>query len=160
MLLVVTAVGFVIGVSVESGEQDTESTEASEGHEERAEGTEGGSHDDAAATTAHDDGTDAAGHDESNEERTIVGLDPEAPALVVLAVVVSLALAGGLWRTPVRPVAIAAVAFGAVFAAFDVAEVTHQLDEGRTGLALLAAAVALGHVTASSTAGRTALRPD
>src|SRR5436190_1383435 len=38
-------------------------------------------------------------HNESSEQRTVLGLDPEVPALVAGGVVASALLAAGLWRT-------------------------------------------------------------
>lgn len=48
-----------------------------------------------------------------------------------------------------RPLAAAAAVAALAFAVFDVAEVAHQLDVSRSGLALLAAAIAFGHVAAA-----------
>lgn len=71
-----------------------------------------------------------------------------------------LALAAGLWFAARRGVAAAAAAFAFVFAVLDVAEVSHQLDEDRDGLAALAVAIAIGHALATLAAGRASLRPD
>ena len=40
-----------------------------------------------------------------------------------------------------------------MFAVFDIAEIRHQLDESRTGLAVLAAVIAAAHLAAAATAG-------
>jgi len=157
VLLVASATGFVIGVSLESGDEHTESSGSTERRDEGANASEGDAHDEEGEPGEHDEAAEESHDDDSGEERTVLGLDPEAPALVAVAALASLALAVGLWRTPRRPVALAAVVFAVVFTVFDVAEVTHQLDEDRTGLALLAAAIALGHAGAALAAGRAAL---
>lgn len=156
VLLVVTAGLFVIGVNQESGDQHTESTNTvgSQGQED-AHGSEGGER----AEQRSAEGQDEAGHGTS-EERKIFGLDPESPGLVTVVVVLSLALAAGLWFTGNRGVAAGAAVFAALAAVFDVAEVRHQLDDERNGLAALAATIAIGHAIAALTAGRAALRPD
>jgi len=52
-----------------------------------------------------------------------------------------------------RSLALLAVAFGVVFAVFDIAEISHQLEESRTGLAALAGMIAVVHLAAAATAG-------
>ena len=84
----------------------------------------------------------------------MLGIDVESPATVALAVLASIALAAGLWLTKQRAVAVAAVVVGALFALFDIAEVAHQLDESRTGLAVLAGVIAVGHAAAAALSGR------
>lgn len=153
MLFVVTAVLFVIGTQSESDEHN-ESTEA------QATDTDTDAGEDAEAEegeegAGHDESTEAAGDDEAGEKRTILGVDPESTGAIALGVSLSVLIAAALWFRPMRPVAIAAAAFGAGFAVLDVLEVTHQLDEDRTNLALLAA-VALGHAAAALAAGRLA----
>ncbi len=142
VLLVVTAGLFAIGVRQERGDQHSESTEVN-----HTEGPEGG----------HEG---ERGESSAGEEWLVLGLDPESPGTVTVAVVVSLALAGGLWFTGKRGLALTATAFAVLFAVLDVAEVGHQLDEARDGLAVLAAAIATGHGVAALAAGRAALRPD
>jgi hypothetical protein len=141
-LLVVTAGLFAIGVRLERGDRHSESTEAT-----HTEGSEGG----------HEG---EGGERSAGQEWHILGLDPESPGPVTVAVAVSLALAGGLWFTGKRGLALTATAFAVLFAVLDVAEVGHQLDEARDGLAALAAAIAIGHGVAALAAGRAALRPD
>jgi Flp pilus assembly protein TadB len=151
VLLVVCAALFIVGVNAES-EADAESTEAADDHDEAAE-------------TGHDESNEAAGsevgHDESAEEERILGVDVESPGAVVLAVAVSLALAFGLWIRNQRWLAVAAVVLAVVFAVFDVAEAAHQLDESQTGLVVLAAVIAAGHLAAPQLpACRRATPPD
>jgi hypothetical protein len=69
-----------------------------------------------------------------------------------VAVVASIALAGVLlWRPDRRVLLAVAVAAGA-FALLDALEVRRQLDEGSSGLALLAALIALLHAAAAALA--------
>jgi hypothetical protein len=75
--------------------------------------------------------------------------DVESPLLVMAAVVVSLVLAGLVWRRPDRPLLIVIAVVAAAFAVLDAAEVAHQLDEDNTGLALLAGLVAALHAGAA-----------
>jgi hypothetical protein len=44
-------------------------------------------------------------------------------------------------------------AFAALFTVFDIAELLHQIDENRTGIAVLAAVLAVIHAAASLVAG-------
>lgn len=82
---------------------------------------------------------------ESSAE-TVLGLDLESNALVIVAVAASLALATVTWIRNRRGLLFATVAFAVVFAAFDAAEVAHQLKESRSGLATLAATIAVVHL--------------
>jgi hypothetical protein len=141
ILLVIAAGLFVVGVSAERDEDthhDEPGAEAVE-HNEASEMAEG-------AGAESDKGASAAAEAERNEggER-VLGVDLESPVLVAGAVVVSLLLAGFVWRRPDRRLLIAIAAFTAGFAVLDIAEFTHQLDEDRTGLAVLAAILALLH---------------
>jgi hypothetical protein len=146
-LLVVCAALFIVGVTTE-GDTHAETTEPAADHDEAAKGAEG--------ETGHDDAGEAsgaeAGHNESADER-ILGVDVESPGSVVLAVAVSVALAVGLWIRRQRWLAVSAAAAAIVFALFDVAEIAHQLDETRYGLAVLAGVIAAGHLAAAATAG-------
>lgn len=145
LLFAVTAALFAIAVSLEPDDHDettethSEATGTEDAHDEAAEGEEG--HEATEAEAAHD------------EDETVLGIDVESPATVAFAVIGSLLLAAALWFRPLRPVAVLAVASGLAFAALDLAEVAHQLDESSTGLAALAAAIAIGHAAAAITSG-------
>lgn len=163
ILLVVTAALFVIGVSAEDDTHneatetvaDQPAGEAEEGQVEAEESEEGP--DEGGEAEGERSATEGEeGHDEGAEDETVLGVDAESPATVTLAVLASLALAAGLWFTNRRSVAIATVAVALLFAVFDIAEVSHQLDESRTGLAVLAAVIAIGHVGAAALTGRSA----
>lgn len=141
VLFVVTAALFVIGVSTEPGHNETtESTHVTDTHGEATEG-------EAAHSEAGEPGNPS--HSELGGKESVLGIDTESSAAVAFAVIVSLVLAAGMWFRPVRAVALAAVVFAALFTVFDIAEVLHQLDENRTGYAVLAAVIAAGHVLAA-----------
>lgn len=93
-----------------------------------------------------------ATHATEQNSEDLLGINPEATALVVTAVVVSLLLAA-LILTVGSPLAAAGVTLAMLaFTALDIREVTHQLHESRSGLAALAAAVALLHLLAGGAA--------
>src|SRR3954469_18931732 len=87
----------------------------------------------------------------------LLGGDPESTGVLAIAVVVSLALAALVWRGA-APWLLALVALVmAVFAALDIREVVHQIDESRTGLPLLGGLVAGPPLAAAALAARAAL---
>lgn len=90
------------------------------------------------------------------------GVDIESPPFVVLAALVSLALAAAAWSRPNRPLLLMLVAATMLtFTALDVREVFHQHNEGNTTLAVLATSIAALHLAAAVVAGlmvRTARR--
>jgi hypothetical protein len=95
----------------------------------------------------------------AREERSerLLGVDPESSGLLAVAVVVSLALAALVWRgEPPWLLGLVALVMAA-FAALDVREVVHQIDESRTGLTLVALLVAALHLAAAGLAARAAM---
>jgi hypothetical protein len=95
---------------------------------------------------------DEAGADEGASE-SFFGLDYEATPFVALAAAFSLALAAAVWLRPRWALMLGAVAVAmVVFAALDVREVVHQLDESKGGLAVLAGVVAVCHLAAAAVA--------
>jgi hypothetical protein len=161
-LFVIAAALFIVAVAAES-----------DSHNETGEAV----HDEAPASAADDEAIEPVGHDETAEAREaaegdgpeapvaaethseqqeseqVLGVDVESPAAVVAAVIVSLLLAVGLWLRNRRWLALLSVGFAVVFAVFDIAEILHQLDESRTGLAILATVIAGTHVAGATTAG-------
>jgi hypothetical protein len=153
--LIVAATGlFVIGVAVERSQperdaaQHVESSAAeSETHGESttSEGSE------AHATTRE------SGSDQQREAR-LLGVNPESTPLVILAMIGSLILAAAVLRWPQATLLLAFTALAMIaFAALDVREVAHQLDEDRTGVAVLAGSVAALHLAASAVAAGEAM---
>jgi hypothetical protein len=130
------------GVSAESGGQ-AHSERGGETSSEPGRGTrpEGG----AAGETSSES------HSESSEE--ILGIDPESTGLVVAAIIAAAVLALAVWFTRLGVVLLAVIAFGLVFAAFDVREVVHQVDEARAGLVIIAGVLGAVHLGVSLLAG-------
>jgi Na+/melibiose symporter-like transporter len=64
-----------------------------------------------------------------------------------------LLLAAAVWVQGGRVVLVAVLAFGLVFAGFDVREVLHQIDESRAGLIVIAAVLVALHLMVALLAG-------
>jgi hypothetical protein len=147
---------FVIGVSVERAQPDQHAGERAEQPRETGE-----SHAETSgeAEETHDaTGAGESGHD-THEEPRILGINPESTPLVVLATLGSLLLVAAVLRWPHSAALLALVALAMLsFAALDVREVTHQLDEDRAGVAILAAGVAILHLAAAALAAAQARR--
>jgi hypothetical protein len=75
---------------------------------------------------------------EKRREAKLLGVNPEALSLVIIAVIVSVLLAAAIWFRRITLVLVAIAVFGLVFAALDVREVLHQVDESRTNLIVIA----------------------
>ena len=159
ILLVVTAALFVVGVAVEGNTHAEPSTEQSGTAAEQPAGESGGAHQEEGGespTVEGGTGGGDAGHHASAGGETVLGIDAESPATVSLVVLLSVALAAGLWFTTRRWIAVAAALAAGLFAVVDIAEFFRQLDESRTGLAILAMTIAVGHTVAAACAGRSA----
>jgi Flp pilus assembly protein TadB len=147
-LLIVAAGMFVIGVTSENdnSHSDELTSEAAE-HNQATESHQ------AIENEAGERSTSEAEHAEEDEER-VLGIDVESPLLVTAAVIVSLLLAGLVWRRPHRQLLIVIAIVAAGFAVLDAAEIAHQLDEDRSGLALLAGVIMALHTAAAALAIR------
>jgi predicted histidine transporter YuiF (NhaC family) len=89
------------------------------------------------------------GHHGGEEAESILGIKPESTPLVVLAVVISLLVALAVWRrSSSSSVVWTAVVFCAAFTVMDVLEVARKLHTDESGIAALAAVVAVLHVAA------------
>lgn len=153
-LLVFSTAAFVVGVSIERSSTDThpESGPASRGVETR-EGS--AKHVDEAGA---DEGHAEAAQPESaeDESESFFGLDYEATPFVALAAACSLVLAAAVWLRPGWAPLLGVVAVAMlVFAALDVREVVHQVDESKGGLAVLAVVVAVCHLATAALAALT-----
>ncbi len=102
----------------------------------------------------------AAGHAETGSGEAILGIDPEAPALVGLAIVLSLLAAFLIWRDGRRLVIAGAIVVAFGFAALDVLEVSHQAREGAALLAVIAGLVTCGHLLAAAAGVAVLRRPE
>ena len=145
-LIVAVTAAFVVGVAIERGRESghpersaSEATsEPGEAHSETGE---------AASVAEHRSA-------EPREELRPLGVDVEAWPFVAVAAVASLALAAAAFSRPRAVVLLALVGAAMLaFAALDVREVVHQLDDDAGGLALLAGTVAALHLAAAAVAG-------
>lgn len=146
VLLVASAAAFAVGATIERHTASTESPPA----QHRAEtGTHG---ENPSRENPAGSGESSATHAAEQGSEDLLGINPEATGLVVIAVVVSLLLAG-LVLTVRSPLLAAGVALAMLaFTALDIRELTHQLHESRPGLAALAATVAVLHLLAAAAA--------
>jgi hypothetical protein len=145
-LLLASTAAFLVGVLAERTSDDEHKGSVAVVHREEAEG-------------AHSEGAEAgegkpAGGDEHRAEARLLGIDPESTPLLVIAVGVGLALAAltaswvGASRAFLVLVAVAALAW----AVLDIREIAHQIDESRSGIAAIAAAVAALHLATAAIA--------
>jgi hypothetical protein len=145
-LLVISALLFAAAVLAEGG---THRETAEAAHSEATEHAE--PPDEATEAQEHEETGEEAGHDESAEldahvEESLFGIDLENPVIVWSFVLVSLALAVVIFAN-VRPALFLAVGLGGVAALLDAREVTLQLAENNAGVAALAGATAIAHIT-------------
>jgi hypothetical protein len=156
VLIVAATVTFAVGAILESNQSHehagaVETTaEPRAGVEAEAE-DEAGEHSEAAEAGGGRRAAESGrGGEADGESEEILGIDPESTPLVVLAVIASLGLAAAVLRWPGAARLLWLVALAMVaFAALDVREVFHQLDENREGIALLTALVAMLHLSAA-----------
>jgi hypothetical protein len=161
-LLVASTALFAVGVIAERSSTDTH-TEPAGTHAAEPGGESGesaGAHSEAgesSATTSSEASHVESGTEHAESER-LLGVDVESTPLVVLAVLAGLALAAlaasriGL----ARGFLLAVVLIGLAWAALDIREVVHQLDESRAGVAMVAMAVAALHLAVAAISGRLA----
>lgn len=143
VLVILATAGFVAGTSIERGDRHATHVEGVAGEASHSETGETGN-----------ETTESTHHKSSNEEFRPFGVDIEAVPFIVLAALASLGLAFAAWSRPRSAGVLAAVAVAMLlFAVLDVREVVHQSDESRTGLEVLAAAIAVLHAAAAVTAG-------
>jgi hypothetical protein len=135
-LLVAASVLLVIAVVVERNDGDVHRARPSTALEPAESGDE---HSESGATAERD--------------ARVLGIDLESSGTVAVAVVAALALAtAALWR-PSRALFVVIIGFGGAFVVLDLAELAHQLDAGRWGLAVAAALIAAMHALSASIAG-------
>jgi hypothetical protein len=161
-LLVASTALFAVGVIAERSSRDTHTEPAAARPAETGNesGESEGAHNESGeseATTSGEAG-DADSGAEKDESERLFGVDVESTPLVVVAVLAGLALAAlaagqiGLLRGFLLAVVVIALAW----AALDIREVVHQLDESRTGVAVIAMAVAVLHLVVAAISGRLA----
>ncbi|WP_041545948.1 hypothetical protein [Nocardioides sp. XL1] len=142
VLMVLSTAAFVIGVTVEQNQGQTETAVEETHSDERSEAHEEGENHEGEPVESH-----------SEESETIGGIDLESTPLIVLGAALSLALAGLVLRWPRREVFGAAALFCLGFALLDGREVAHQLDEQAATVAVLAALALALHLGAAAVAG-------
>jgi hypothetical protein len=133
-LIVLATIGFVVGTTIERNTKERPAAErpAEGGWETEAERA-------------------AESGGETHGEFQPFGVDIEAVPFIVLAALASLAMAAAVWARPRMLLVLAIVGVAMLlFAALDVREILHQTDESRTGLAVLAGAVAVLHGSAAA----------
>ena len=146
LLIVVATAAFAIGVALEDSDAHDESPTAVAQEVAHLESEEG-----EAEGTEHAEAQEA--QDESSEDEAVLGIDLGSTPLVVLAVLGSLALAAGVWLRPdLRALLLVVAGAMLAFAALDVREVFHQIDESNEGIAALAGVVALLHASVAALA--------
>lgn len=132
-LLIAAAALFAIGVATEG-----------DVHDETVASVEASEHDEATEVAAHNERAEAS---ETGEQ--IFGLNLESTPLVVLAVIISLALAAATWRTDHKLILLVTGLFAAGFAVLDVAEFSHQIKQSAATIAVIAAIIAVLHAAAA-----------
>ncbi len=104
----------------------------------------------AAERDTHSEHNETAEHSESTEtSEEVLGINLESTPLVLIGVGISVALAAAAWLTNRKVILLVATLFAVAFAALDIAEFAHQIDQSASGLAALAAIVALLHLAAA-----------
>ena len=131
---------FAIGAVLERSEADTHSTGVEEGHtDESGEEAELGG------------GPEPSGDGPTgSDEGAFFAVDLESVPTIILAIVVSVVMAGAVWFELGSAWLLIAVALSMlVFAIFDVREILHQIDESNELIAVAAFVVASLHVGAA-----------
>jgi hypothetical protein len=161
-LLVASTALFAVGAIAERSSRDTH-TEPAAAHAAETGSESEGAHNESGESKGTASGE--AGHAESGTEHAaserLLGVDVESTPIVVLAVLAGLALAA-LAASRIglrRGFLLTLVVIGLAWAALDIREVVHQLDESRTGVAVVAMAVAALHLTVAAISGRLATQP-
>jgi hypothetical protein len=149
-LLITSAAAFATGTTVERHTASSESPAAQQGQQHHSE--VGGPRGDSAGGEGAASGEPPATHASEHSSETLLGVNPEATWLVVIAVALSLVLAALILTVRSSPLAVVIALVMLAFTALDIREVTHQLNESHPGLAALAAAVALLHLAAGAVA--------
>jgi hypothetical protein len=167
-LLVLSAALFAVGIVIERNAATTEthpgpvaSASSEGGHSEPGEGSTSGEGITAGEGAEHQAASAAPEaslvSEPGESDAMILGVDLESPLFVGAAVLLSLGLAFAVLRTrnPVVPWAIAA--FAVVFGLLDLREASHQLDEGRPGIATVAIILVAVHAAMALIAIRLAM---
>jgi hypothetical protein len=152
LLLVATAVLFAIGATIErsqrhkeSGTAEASTTESHTGGTSSEAGNEGSS--------AGSDSAKKSAEMQTASSEKLFGIDVESVPAIVGGVATALVLAAAVWWRRERLWLWATLGFGLLFAAGDLREVIHQLNESNTGIAVIAGILIAAHLAISVVAG-------
>ncbi len=147
LLLVGSACLFAVGSTIERHQRHHESNAAKAAEVSKGEsGGESGSESGNGEPVQHVEKS----HGEAGA--TILGVNTESVALTVVAVILSLLLAAAIWLVRSQLVLLAVAGFGLVFAAGDIRELVHQLNESHAGIAAIAAVLIVLHLAVAAVA--------
>lgn len=148
LLLVIASVLFAMGTSIErSDSHEDEGAETSTTAEQGGEAEEGQAGEEGEEGEAVEEGEDAHSESEEGEEsETVLGIDVESTPMIVAAVAASILLALATLFVRSRAVLVLVAVFALVFAAGDLRELLHQLDESRTSIAVIAGVLIALHL--------------
>lgn len=132
-LLIAAAAMFAFGVATEG-----------DAHHDSGSIVESGEHNGATEQAEHNERAEAS---ETGER--ILGINLESTPLVVLAVLISVALAAATWRHDHKLILLVVALFAAAFAVLDVAEFSHQIRQSAATVAVIAAVIAVLHAAAA-----------
>lgn len=136
ILLIGSAVLFVVGTTLEGDESESDEPAVEATRSQVAEGEEAESGEEATAEAEEDE----------EAEESILGIDPDSPWAVGLAVLASLALAAGVALVGSTSVLVLTGLFALAFAGGDVRVLVSQLDESNAGIAVIAAVLVVAHL--------------
>ena len=153
-LIVLATIGFVVGTTIERNSEESHAESPAATSSQSSGGSQGEAGESAEHHAAESGGEStssaSSGADAAHGEFQPFGINIETVAFIILAALVSLALAAAVWLRPRSLLVLAIAALTMVlFAALDIREIFHQIDENRTGLAVLAGVVAVLHLAAA-----------
>lgn len=164
LLLVTSAALFAVGTAIEHSQRAghhaehpaavsaaTKSGETSTEKKAKGESSDVSSGEKKPAKAVAPNAGNAETGGETHSEK-IARIDPESWPLVAVAIAVTLLMAAGVYRRRGRWLA-AAAGFGIVFAAADVRELVHQINESRRIVATIAGILIGLHLLAALAAG-------
>jgi hypothetical protein len=167
VLLALATVLFAVGVIAERSVDDKRTDEPASAIEQHGAGeagetAESGEAGERGEAGEHQASPTEASDTENEEDERLLGVDLESTPLVILSVAAALTLTGlaasrvGQLRLFLLGVLVIAL----VWAALDIREVVHQIDESRAGIAVITAVVAALHLAAAGVAGMLGRAPE
>lgn len=152
LLLLTSAALFAVGTAIEHSqrpqhhdEHSAAATATATSGETKGESSNAGSAETTHTESASPTATSKKAGAEQNSEK-IAGIDPESRPLVALAIAASVVLAAGVYWRRSRLWLGAAAGFAILFAAGDIREIVHQLNESRTTVATIAGVLIALHL--------------